>query len=1070
MYKFVMMILVPPALISAMVFSPAPVAEPSAIDMAPFGFVTVQPEDNAVGLRWAEPRKINRIEVEFDEPTDPAPSGLQLQYWHRYWDGKPDPILSEQTSGKVGWDAMDDWTNGKWINAKTRTTVEGNRVTFQFEPIGNDEIKTAAGGLTYRKTLWVRLRGEKETPSTRGARIFTESGAVSQKVRIQFGKPNDSTFDSPSAETGRLEIFNGRILSIDSGDDTTSIDPEKRWTIPAGGAASVVADLLVARDAVDKRYDRTIVTVRCGKRSFSFAVDDLAGGERILVDDLGALVTTATDTISIDEYRGIVRREFGGRSVFDRIKTVEEQTLGRAWDEMPLKRPLYFVHGLPGSRNVMHQLPNGDIEIASESRWFNLPASDRDTRRQLWEGRALRIGLGLPPDWLRGGRELREGYLPQLRTWWQAGQVYYEQQSILAPMDGDYKDIALDDPSVLLMQIRVVNLSESERATASLRWASNAGREGNLRIVGNRVVSETADGPRTRWVIRTGDHGRFEAAGKTSQWSCELAAGQSVHLFLAIPSITVNDDEAAALAKLDFHAEADRVCAFWRDITSLGTQIQTPDSWLNDFYKAHLRHLLVNCYKEIGTDYLHAHVGTFHYGVYPNESVMMISDLDRRNYPDMARRNLDAFLRYQGSVMMNGNFRSKQGQFYGAGGHETGNYNKSHGYVMWNMGQHWRFTRDRQWMEKSAPGLIEACEWVLRERKTTQEPDGSGNRRIEYGFLPSGSLEDVTDYWYWLATNSATVWGFCELADALADYGHPEGARLQKEAKAYFDDCMAAINESSIRCAVVSLRDHTWVPKIPSELYQRGRSHGWLREVLEGSLFLPAYGLLEPDDPRTRWILKDYEDNLYISDRYGYGIPAYEDFWFSRGGFSQQANLLDGPLPYLWRDEIEHYLRAFFNGFASAFYPEIRMCNEHSLPELGYPRGDHFKSSDEAQVTYWLRLMFINERKDALYLGQAIPRAWLAAGKAASIANAATHFGPMSLSYQSIDDHRIEVTLEPPKRNPPKTIYLRIRHPKKKPIQSIVCNDKPWTDIDKDNEWIVLPGRLDTPQKILVHY
>jgi hypothetical protein len=51
-----------------------------------------------------------------------------------------------------------------------------------------------------------------------------------------------------------------------------------------------------------------------------------------------------------------------------------------------------------------------------------------------------------------------------------------------------------------------------------------------------------------------------------------------------------------------------------------------------------------------------------------------------------------------------------------------------------------------------------------------------------------------------------------------------------------------------------------------------------------------------------------------------------------------QANLLEGPVPYLQRDEIKHFLRAYFNGFASAFYPEIRMCNEHSKPELGYSR------------------------------------------------------------------------------------------------------------------------------------
>ena len=34
------------------------------------------------------------------------------------------------------------------------------------------------------------------------------------------------------------------------------------------------------------------------------------------------------------------------------------------------------------------------------------------------------------------------------------------------------------------------------------------------------------------------------------------------------------------------------------------------------------------------------------------------------------------------------------------------------------------------------------------------------------------------------------------------------------------------------------------------------------------------------------------EDNLYISDTYGYDIPNFANLWFSRGGFSMQANEL----------------------------------------------------------------------------------------------------------------------------------------------------------------------------------
>jgi hypothetical protein len=269
----------------------------------------------------------------------------------------------------------------------------------------------------------------------------------------------------------------------------------------------------------------------------------------------------------------------------------------------------------------------------------------------------------------------------------------------------------------------------------------------------------------------------------------------------------------------------------------------------------------------------------------------------------------------------------------------------------------------------------------------------------------------------------------------------------------------------------VRLRDGTWVPKFPSRIHERGRSHGWLRETLEGSIHLLIAGLIDPLSPEARWILEDFEDNLYISSDYGYAVPSFDRFWFSRGGFSMQANLLGGPLPYLYRDEIKHFLRAYFNAFASAFYPEIRMCNEHSLPELGYPAGDHFKSSDEAQSTYWLRLMFVSERDGDLCLGQALPRYWLEDGKGASIERAPSHFGVLSLRIDSrAAKGEIQASLEPPERNPPRAIYLRLRHPEGKPMRSVTVNGKEHKEFDQAKEWVVLPGALNGPQEILARY
>jgi hypothetical protein len=1042
-------------------------------DIAPFG-VPVPQEGSASPqpqVRWAEPRKVRQVVVEFPGGQAlPDPCGVSLQYWQRTWDGQADPVLMERGAGWVGWDAMDDWTNGKWITAKTSLQVDGKRWTFTILPITSEEIKDVKGpGVSYRKTLWIRLNSQKPLPPVGKLQVYTESTCRPLKMRIQFGPPAAAEMRPTSVETGRIEIYNGRLVQS-TGREAVHVEEDGTWRIPAGTAANVHAALLIATDPMDSRYDRTIVTVRSGLCSFSLAADEVARGDRILVDDLGVLVTNADDPINLRDYRQALRTNFTGKTVYQRVKDSPEQTLERAWGDMPLKRPLFFVHGLPGDRNSMRQLPNGEIEVTSVGRWFDVQPSERDSKRKQWKGDQLRISLGLPDGTLRGGRRLEEGYLPLLYTWWQDGPIYYEQASVLDALDSDLKDIRLDDPTVLLVRVRVVNVSDKVAGTGRLRLTSGSDGEDKLIVRQGQAVTEDS---RLRFLIKNPGEGTFATDGNAAIWSAELAPGVSKTLYFLIPSITLTSpQEIQALQARNFEADAGRVCEYWRTLTAKTTQIHTPEPWINDFYKAHVRHLLINCFKELDSDRLHAHVGTFHYGVYPSESVMMISDLDRRGMHEQTRQNLDSFLHYQGTVALPGNFTSSDGDFYGDGGHETGGYNKSHGYVMWNMAEHWWMTRDRQWMERAAPGLVRACDWVVSQRKTTMRTLPDGTKTLNYGWLPSGSLEDVTDFWPWLATNSATVWGFRSLADALADFGHADGPRLQKEAKAFYDDFMRGITESRILSPVMRLRDGTYVPKIPSQPYQRGRAHGWLRETLEGPLFLPAYQVLDPQAIETKWTLEDYEDNLYISEQYGYAIPSFDSFWFSRGGFSMQANLLDGPLPYLWRDEVKHFLRAYFNGFASAFYPEIRMCNEHSLPELGYPAGDQFKTSDEAQSAYWLRLMFVNDQMPPdLYLGQAIPRYWLSKGNKVGIERAPSRFGVLSFALESdTGGDKIKAIVDPPARNSPNNIFIRIRHPKEQPIKSVTVNGQPYERFDAKKEWVILPGTVKDKQQIEVSY
>ncbi len=1047
-----------------------------AFDAAPFATVSLSEDQRDYTLLWNEPRKIRQVTVECGPGALPADrADIRVQYWHRGWSGAADPPVAETDTAAEGWQNVDDWTNGQWKDADTRVRRDGSRLIFTFAPTHEKEFpQLRAPGVTFRKTLKIRLHGQSALPPMRSVKAFTDGVVHPLAVRIQWDIPALKGLAFDGEEEVQLEAYNGKILTACPSDGSPLKVDGNRVLIPAGMRGGLELRLLVV-DAADDSPDRTVITLRSNRRPFSFAPQELPLGRRILVDDLGVLVTKADDTVSVASWRKALA-ELNRKTVYDRVSEAAEQTLDRAWNEMPLKRPLYFVHGLPGNRNVFRQDPDGDIAISSVVQRFQWHPSPKDSARQLWKGSFLELGFGFPPG-KRGGRELLEGYLPQLRSWWQDGPIYYEQTTILGKLNGDLISNALDDPTVLFMQVRVVNTSATETANARLTLSSRgAGRNERLRLDGQRVLVAGENGnPRLRYLLQSANPGRIVADGRKLRWELKLGPGQSHNLFVAIPSITLTkEEEMAALAKRDFQTESRSIADFWRKVVSQSAQIHTPEPWLNGFYKAHAQHLEVNCLHDPDPKLSrrYAVVGSLVYGVFPNESAMMISDLDRRGMHETAENCLQSMLDFQGTVPLPGNFRSQEGVLYGANGLEMGGYNKDQGYTLWCLAEHWKLTRDRAWMARVSPKILAACQWIIRERKATMKLEPDGSKPIEYGFLPAGGLEDVQDYWYWLATNAATVWGFDAVADALADFGHPQATRLQAEAKAYHDDVLRGLTESRIRTPVVRLRNEVYVPKFPSHLHLRGRAAGWIRETLEGSMFLPAYGLIAPDAPQTAWILQDYEDNLYISDQYGYSIPVFEKFWFSRGGFSMQANLLDGPLAYLYRDDIKHYLRAFFNGFASGFYPETKMLNEHSKPELGYPAGDHFKTSDESQVSCWLRLMFIRESGDDLYLGQAIPRYWLRDGSEIGIHNAATHFGPMSLGYRSLSKRarKITVELDPPKRNPPRTIYLRLRNAEEKPIRSVILNGGPYDKMDVQKEWIILPGNLKSHQTITVGY
>lgn len=151
-----------------------------------------------------------------------------------------------------------------------------------------------------------------------------------------------------------------------------------------------------------------------------------------------------------------------------------------------------------------------------------------------------------------------------------------------------------------------------------------------------------------------------------------------------------------------------------------------------------------------------------------------------------------------------------------------------------------------------------------------------------------------------------------------------------------------------------------------------GRCFGWVCETLEGAMHLLITRALPANSREVDWILKDYEDNRYLSNQYGYALDDFDAEWFGRGGMSMQACLLQGVEPYLYRDDVKQALRAIFNAEAVSLFPDVRMNTEHALPAMGDWRGDHYKSSDEANAAGWLRYLFVREEDDTLLIGKAV--------------------------------------------------------------------------------------------------
>jgi hypothetical protein len=986
-------------------------------DAAPFGLPL--PEGN--GVMWEDPREIHKVVVHFKSAV-PALEKARLEYWGSRWPEQHLPKDREPGGGSVGWMELGNWYTYQWRAADAEARADGNTVTFTFRPVNAKEFPTLKDyAAAFRYTLKLRVVSDAPLPKIERIEAFTDSTLESRSVNLAWKS-------GPASKPG-FEVFNGALEAVEG-----------------SSASGSRLRLRAVANPDPNTFDRTLVTVRDGQRVFTFAVDDLKDGA-LFLPHAGAAVLPEGDT---RDYEAVAsaQKSAGGKTLYDRVAAMPEQTWRAAWEGMPPKKShIYLPLGLDSGRQRFRLDADGTVRFRLNDQYLQWRPGKETPRLGLEPGP---VRFRFQPPLVPVFRTIEEACLPIGHTVWETNGVHIVQTAFATALDGAQANgpvPAADALTVCLMKFIFTNITAAPQ-TATLPMTYKSGEalkplqcdEKGLLWLGDNV----------RGQVLADKAPAVEA--ETLNWTWTLAPGESKTIVVKIPYLVLTEkSEQAALVALDFEKEAHEVAGYWRRRLDESARLITPEPMLNEFYRAHAGHLLINCEGDPESAGRRiARVGSFSYGAFGNESCMMVVDLDRRGYHKEAQECLDAWLHYQGTVALPGDFSTKKGILYGAGGLESGGYNQHHGWILWMLGEHYRFTRDDAWLRGAAPGILAGADWIINETKRT-----ANRHELERGLLPAGSLEDIGDWWTWLSTSCYTWRGLDSAAWALEQIHHPEAPRVRKEADAYHTALLANFRKAADRSPVVRLRDGTAVPHIPSTVHRRGRFFGWICETLEGSMHLLITGALDPRSPEADWIVKDYEDNRYLSNQYGYLVDDFDKYWFGRGGMSMQACLLLDVEPYLYRDDVKQALRALFNAEAAQYFPDERMNTEHALPALGDWTGDHYKSSDESNVAGWLRYLFVREEGDTLLVGQAVPREWLRAGQVCGIERTGTYFGPTSVIYTG-RDNEISAKLEAPRRNPPKAIRLRFREPGGRSLSSVEVNGKPWRQFK--GEWVQLPG------------
>lgn len=1013
-------------------------------DAAPFGRIVSTDPSRAGGTAAGRVDSFPPEDLFLDQPLSPkggvyelAPwpggkSAIGVSWWERrkirsatiHFAEGTKPLPADQIQFQF-WSGESIW-QGKWIEVEAVAA----KVTGRSMMVSLDE--TDALRIGTERIRWVLP--ERDKPY----RIeHIEAMTTSRMAGVTLQVQSDS---GRYEERGHIELTNGWIGSPTQGARQTTVDWDRGETIT----------LPVTYTRPRKwKSDRTLVRFSVPGGGFTVAVEDILQHGVVRIPTKGV-------TIWKEGVDPKTEAQPATRSVLDDVRSRPDQTFQKAFEHV--HRPIQNA----GPMLISAACDNWKfVTDRDASVQFDLKPSDPHSAWGSWRPE-WRMRTNLQENGFEWKERSLDGeWTPIPVTVHQKGNLVVRQRSWVEPAgEPSAKLDWVTSRPTCWVEFELTNTgTEPQEVDLSLTF-EHAEQKVSIESQANHSVV-LQDGRPIAWVGSISQSGTEAvpmeggvrltgnlASGATSTWVVQFPG------WAAAPSTSPAD--------FDAQRSLQTTRAYWESILDSGTQIHVPDPFLENVYRASVVHCLLAARYDPENGDVSAWIASDRYGPLESEAHSVILGMAGMGFSSFAERGLTYFVR----------------RYRDDGSLTTGYTLAGTGWHLWTLARCNALAQNSDWLKGVAPRVTRVLEWIESQRAKTMRMDSAQQKVPEYGFMPPGVMADWNRYAYRFMQQGHFLAGLRDAAAALESVGFAGADQYADSARGYQEDILRAYRWQQERTPVVRLKDGTWIPPTPSTLYCFGPcgemfpgedgNRSWCYDVELGGHHLIAFGAIAADGPEAEWTARWMEDDAFLETGMGeYPAAESEADPYNLGGFAKvqpyYGRLAEA---YAMGDQVKPYIRSYFNAIPSLLSKETLSFWEHFHNIAAWN-----KTHETGWFLWQSRLLFAAESGNDLRVAPFVPTEWMDDGETVMIENLPTTFGPISFEIRSqVNRGVIEATLEPPTREVPGALVLRLRHPNGKPAKAVKVNGQPHPDFDPVLETVRIPGKTTGKIEIRAEY